>query len=178
MATTYDQFMANLGKGEIKESGGGSSYELKEGVLSSAKFIRHSELPPVLQTAFTDKDSVYWEFVLEFDGLKKELYSSVLTKAGDIACYPTSKDGAFAGHILHDIVTAIKAVDANALPEGWFKQLPAILVGKKIKMQIKVLPNAMDFIPLTSRQAKKDAEWAASQETKKDVVIDSDDVPF
>lgn len=189
MSLTYEQFMKNLKKGEVKATeGGGNGYVDAVFTITDAQFIPHSELPEALAEKIDNKDGVFWKIVGTFeteDGKAEKhwFYENALTKKGDIACYPTSEDGQFAGTLLYDLIHGAKELDPEQVKEDWVTTLPKSLLKLKVNMRVRITSNGFVF-PETSKQKIKDEKYRQSstttysQASEVNVVNSPSDLPF
>lgn len=191
MGAKADEIKAKLKKGEVEVSEEISQYEPALITIQKAELVQKGDLShPLLDSPNVDADQVflYLTVKVEFmDGKTKELENMIggfLTRAGAVACYPSSPDGKIAGSLLYDVVHSAKEQSPEQKKKfskkNWQSGLPDNLVGVKFSLPVKVTQGRDGgeyTLFQTSYQKKKDDEYAKQQDTSV-TRESSDDLPF
>lgn len=128
-----------------------------------------------------DFEGVYLLLTLEClegenKGVKFDVAGSLLTRSGEVACYPPT-DKFPKGSFLWDIKEAIKAYKESQLKKGWMDSFTVkMLEGLTLRIHARFI--GLSFILLTSSQIERDKRYqeskAANTEVSKTASVESE----
>ena len=190
----FEEFADKFKKGDVKPTASGGGYEETEVVIKSFKMVKVGDT--TLASYFDDKETPMWQVELQAHGHVSIQLAPIMTKNGDIACYPSNEELGITGTLLYDLIHGVKEFsEAQAKKiEGW-NETPSILLDNlpkmRLKMGVRVFGQDKGITVETSRQKSKDAEYRAKQDAEKNAnqtsqdatapvssAVDVDDLPF